>query len=229
MSALPWSWFNFFFHFCSCMCMSVFEHAPVLTSKISTAALSWLSEAPWKHWYSPGCPAQYNFWTQAPGARGPQQGSRPNRYSWKILDPFRLTEIQNFSSSDYRGRVRKSRSHLILFAERYPVPEAQLSPNQPKWEVSEGKCIYPTWTTTRVACLLLLKGCLQEAGLGLLLVEYLPEQMKALSFLTSPSLTQLLLGSHSLAISKSNNLCSMRNKQAAEPHACTRKPSWETE
>lgn len=106
MSSWPWSWFNLFFHFCSCMCMSVFEHAPVLTSKISRAALSWLSEALRKHWHSPGCPAQYNFWPQAPGARGPEQWSRPYRYSWKT-QPFQIKRNTKFPFLWLKGENQK--------------------------------------------------------------------------------------------------------------------------
>lgn len=177
------------------------------------------------------------FWTQAPGVRGPQQWSRLYRYSWNS-QCFQINRNAEFLFLWLKGESQKVlpatwfsllNTTPVLGAVHRHISRCSTTVSKPAQVGSvRGKCIYPTWTTTSVSCLLFLK-CLQEARLWLLLVEYLPKEIKALSFLSSPSLTHLLLGSHSLAIGKSNNLCSMRNKHTAEPHVCTREPLRGTE
>lgn len=134
-SAWPWSQFNFFFHFCSCMCMSVFECAHVLTWK--TPVQSWVS-------YSSELKTQVSEGLSS-AAGYIDTLERPS--------PFRLTEIQNFSNYDYRGRVRKCWEPADFLCWTLPQcleqltstfqDAAQLSPNQPQWAVSDGSAFTP--------------------------------------------------------------------------------------
>lgn len=185
-------------------------------SQVKSASQVWFSEL--KEWAAPVQRWMSEVHLQVSGdlSNGPDYVD-----TFERLIPFELAEIlkkrQKFSFCEKRKRVRKSREQCFeqLLLTNTPQDAAQASPNHPSrqcWRethslhlncevppVSGLTCSFSASTIRTAACWIGARG---DGG----------SELPCL-----PSLSHLLLGSHSLAIGKSNNLCSMRNEQAAEP------------
>lgn len=215
MSVCPWSHFHSFFHLCLCICMSVLKSAPALSNQDAfsywfryfTNRIFWAAET--RHAL---CSAGY----LKSKYQGPKQWARLYEYFWKT-QPFSCEPKSRISLPVSKGRGPESPRSILIFWVRPGALSSCYSLTQPQGAAKAQPTGQHWWDrhSPRLTCVgatnvlsskhycycCLLKSCPRKPGLH-----------------TSPPPPPRTPapGQPQSGHGKSNHLCSMRNKRAAE-------------